>query len=128
MQLPMKRRRRPGPAALTAVALLGVSVSTCGPKDPGERVWFKKCAACHGREGRGDTRFARGRPYAVLTDDVWKNGGDLESIRRLIREGDPKSPMPAYRDRLTPEEIDAVSHHVLRLWERAHGAPVREAQ
>ncbi len=128
MQLPMERRRRPGPAALTAVALLGVSVSTCGPKDPGERVWVRKCAACHGREGRGDTRFALGRPYVVLTDDVWKHGGDLDSIRRLVADGDPKSPMPAYRGRLTPEEIDAVSNHVLRLWTRAHGTPVPESK
>jgi mono/diheme cytochrome c family protein len=125
MRFPMERSLSALPAALAAALL---AAAGCGPKDPGERVWVRKCAACHGRQGRGDTRFARGRPYAVLTDDLWKHGGDLESIRRLICEGDPKSPMPAYRDRLTPEEIDAVSHHVLRLWARAHGAPVREAQ
>ncbi len=100
----------------------------CGPKDPGERVWGRKCSACHGRDGRGDTRFAIGRPYANLTDDAWKHGGDVASIRRLIADGNPKSPMPAFRDRLSPEEIDAVAAHVLKLWGRAHGTPVPEAK
>jgi len=100
----------------------------CGPQDPGERVWGRKCSACHGRGGRGDTRFARGRPFANLTDDAWKHGADLDSIRRLIADGDPKSPMPAFRDRLSAEEIDAVSAHVLTLWSRAHGTPAPEAK
>jgi len=125
MRLPMDRR-----SSLLSAAVAGAVLATagCGPKDPGERVWVRKCAACHGREGRGDTRFARGRPYAVLTDERWKHGGDLESIRRLITDGDPGSPMPPYRGRLTPEEIDAVSHHVLALWTRAHAAPAPEAK
>jgi mono/diheme cytochrome c family protein len=128
MRLPMSRRPSPLRAARVAAALLGVSVSACGPKDPGERVWVRKCAACHGQEGRGDTRFARGRPFTNLTDDRWKHGGDLESIRRLIADGDPASPMPAYGGRLTPEEIDAVSQHVLKLWGRAHGTPAPETK
>ncbi len=122
MRLPMKRRLRFRIAALGAA--LGLLSAGCGPTDPGERVWVRKCSACHGREGRGDTPFGRSRPYTNLTDDVWRHGGDLDSIRRLITDGDPKSPMPPYRDRLSPEEIEAVSRHVLKLWARAHGTPV----
>jgi len=126
MRLPMDRRLRSHSAVFAAALLLGAAA--CGPKDPGERVWVRKCSACHGREGRGDTRFARGRPFAVLTDGAWKHGGDLDSIRRLVADGDPKSPMPPYRDRLTPEEIDAVSRHVLLLEARARAAPAPEAK
>ncbi len=122
MRLPMKRRLRSGIAALGVA--LGLLSAGCGPTDPGERVWVRKCSACHGREGRGDTRFGRSRPYTNLTDDVWRHGGDLDSIRRLITDGDPKSPMPAYRGRLSPEEIEAVTRYVLILWARAHGTPV----
>ncbi len=89
---------------------------------------MRKCSACHGREGRGDTRFAAGRPFAVLTDDLWKHGGDLASIRLLVASGDPGSQMPPFEGRLSPEEIDAVSRHVLTLWARAHGTPVPEAK
>ncbi len=125
MRLPMRRLRLAG-ALPAGVALL--AATACGPSDPGERVWVRKCSACHGREGRGDTRFAAGRPYAVLTDDLWKHGGDLASIRRLVANGDPGSPMPAYEGRLSAAEIDAVSRHVLKLWARAHGTPVPEAK
>ncbi len=128
MRLPMSRRPSGRLGALAAALLFGVSVSACGPTDPGERVWVRKCAACHGREGRGDTRFARGRPYCNLTDDVWKHGRDLDSIRRLIADGDPTSQMPAYRGRLTPAEIDVVAHHVLELRARAHGTPGPETK
>ncbi len=126
MRLPMRRRLRLI-RALPAGATLLVAAA-CGPSNPGERVWVRKCSACHGPEGRGDTRFAAGRPYTVLTDDLWKHGGDLASIRRLIASGDPGSPMPAYEGRLSPEEIDAVSQHVLKLWGRAHGTPAPEAK
>ena len=126
MRLPVRRRLRLFRALPTAAALL--AAAACRPSDPGERVWLRKCSACHGRDGRGDTRFAAGRPYTVLTDDLWKHGGDLASIRRLIAGGDPGSPMPAYEGRLTSEEIDAVSQHVWKLWARAHGTPASEAK
>jgi cbb3-type cytochrome c oxidase subunit III len=121
----MRRRLRLVGALPAAAALLA---GACGPSDPGERVWARKCSACHGREGRGDTRFAAGRPYAVLTDDLWKHGGDLASIRRLVANGDAGSPMPAYEGRLSAEELDAVSRHVRKLWERAHGTPAPEGR
>jgi mono/diheme cytochrome c family protein len=126
MRIPMVRRLFPVNQMLYSAFAAALLAAGCGPKDPGERVWVRKCSACHGRAGRGDTRFAKGRPYAILTDDAWKHGGDLASIRRLIADGDPKSPMPPFRDRLSPEEIDAVAAHVLKLWGRAHGTPVPE--
>ena len=120
MRLPMRKRLRLAGALSALAALLAAG---CGPSDPGERVWVRKCSACHGRTGRGDTRFARGRPYANLTDDAWKHGGDLTSIRRLVAAGDPGSPMPPYEGRLTPGEIDAVSQYVLVLHDRARATP-----
>ncbi|MFI5181849.1 MAG: c-type cytochrome [Thermoanaerobaculia bacterium] len=121
MRFPMRIHHRVVPALLAGAALF--AAGACGPSDPGERVWVRKCSACHGKAGRGDTRFAKGRPYADLTDDNWKHGGDFASIRRLIANGDPGSPMPPYEGRLSPEEIDAVSQHVLKLWARAHLSP-----
>lgn len=126
MRLSVRRRPRLLRALPAGAALL--AAAACGPSDPGERIWVRKCSACHGRDGRGDTRFAAGRPYTILTDDLWKHGSDLASVRRLIASGDSGSPMPAYEGRLTSEEIDAVSQHVLKLWARAHGTPAPEAK
>ena len=104
-----------------------LALSGCAPKDPAERVWVKRCESCHGADGRGRTKFAEGRPYADLRDASWKHGSDLESMKRLISEGDAKSPMPPFKGRLTPEEIDLVARYVLKLSEepgrREKGAP-----
>ncbi len=109
-------RRVVGPALLLPLV-------ACGPSDPGERVWVKKCAGCHGVDGRGQTTFAAGRPFSDLTDGRWKHGGDPESIRKLIADGEPKSPMPAFAGRLSKEEIDAVVRYVLTLAGPKRAAP-----
>lgn len=93
----------------------GLLAACHGDPDPGARIWGQKCAACHGKDGAGGTRFAEGRPFADLTDGRWRHGGDLESIGRLVAEGDPASTMPPFAGTLTPEEIDAVAGHVLKL-------------
>ena len=112
-----ERNERPPLYALIGRAAVGwiLVAAACGPSDPAERVYVRKCAACHGVDGRGKTRFAEGRPYADLTDGKWKHGGDRASIRRLIAEGDPASPMPPYEGRLSPGEIDEAADYVLKL-------------
>jgi mono/diheme cytochrome c family protein len=101
--------------SLSIVLATGTFASCVPDSDPGERVWRKKCAACHGSDGAGRTRFAEGRPFADLTDGRWKHASDRASLRRLVTDGDPSSTMPPFAGRLTPEEIDAVVGHALRL-------------
>jgi mono/diheme cytochrome c family protein len=99
-----------------SIVLASVALPSCAPEsDPGARLWRKKCAACHGADGAGRTRFAEGRPFANLTDGRWKHGPDRVSLRRLVADGDPASTMPPFAGRLAPEEIDAVVDHALKL-------------
>jgi mono/diheme cytochrome c family protein len=114
----MRRSRRI--TVLTLLLAAGSFAGCAGDPDPGTRVWRKKCAACHGRDGAGKTRFAEGRPFADLTDGRFRHAADRASMRRLVADGDPTSTMPPFAGTLTPEEIDAVVGHVLRL---ASGSP-----
>jgi mono/diheme cytochrome c family protein len=99
-----------------SIALAAGALCACAPdSDPGARLWRRNCSACHGADGAGRTRFARGRPFADLTDGRWKHGSDRASIRRLVADGDPASTMPPFEGRLTPAEIDAVVDHALKL-------------
>jgi mono/diheme cytochrome c family protein len=100
---------------LALAAALAAVLWSCGPSEPAAKVFYKKCSACHGMDGRGRTKFAAGRPFADLTDGKWKHGGDRASIRKLVAEGDPGSPMPPFRGRLTPDEIDLSVDYVLRV-------------
>ena len=110
----MTYTQRITPVALAL--LLAGGLSGCArDADPGARVFRKRCSACHGTDGRGRTRFAEGRPYADLTDGRWRHGPDRATIRSLVADGDPRSTMPPFADRLTPAEIDAVVDHVLKL-------------
>jgi len=101
--------------SLSILLAVGVLPSCAPESDPGARIWRKKCAACHGSDGAGRTRFAEGRPFANLTDGRWKHGPDRDSLRRLVADGDPASTMPPFAGRLTPAEIDAVVDHALKL-------------
>ena len=78
-------------------------------------MYARKCAGCHGPSGASTPSYRARFPYADLTDGRWRHAGDVESMRRLITEGDPKSPMPRFDGRLSPEEIDAVARYVDRL-------------
>lgn len=108
-----------------ALSVAGASSGCTKDPDPAARVWQRRCAACHGPDGAGRTRFAEGRPYADLTDGKWKHAPDRESLRRLVAEGDPASPMPPFTGTLTPEEIDAVVDRTLELAARAERGAAR---
>ena len=111
----------PRPTFALAAALASILWS-CGPSEPSARVFYRRCAACHGMDGKGRTKPAEGRPYADLTDGKWKHGGDRASIRKVVEEGEPGSPMPPFRERLTLEEIDLSVDYVLGV---AGASPVR---
>ena len=111
--LPSRRSR-----LLSLLALLAVSLPAgCGPSDPGERVWARKCAGCHGREGRGKADYAAKFPYVDLTDGKFRHPADRASVLKVVADGgENASPMPPYRDRLSPEELEAVVGLVLKIY------------
>ena len=98
----------PRPLLLVAVApvlLLGAcnrpSIRTAsGAPNPAE-VYRLYCEGCHGKDGR------RGEPAAHLTGVGAK---PLVSVLQVITEG--RKAMPAWKDRLKPDEIEAVARHI----------------
>lgn len=89
----------------------------------GRITFANNCQPCHGPGGEG--RLG----YPALGDDVWLWGGTLEEIQHSITVGirsDHKdtraSTMPAFgAGALKPEEIEAVTDHVMALY----GNPAR---
>lgn len=78
------------------------------------------CAACHGREGRGDGQQKmideEGLPTRPrdLTKGLFKGSSQPQSIYRLYLAGMPGTPMPALRKN-TPQELSDLTHFVLSL-------------
>ncbi|MCW8878963.1 MAG: c-type cytochrome [Kangiellaceae bacterium] len=68
----------------------------------GEQIYQKECSACHGKNGEGVTGPALGNQSALAhnTDEV---------IRYAIRHGRQDTPMPAFENKLTSQQIDDVT-------------------
>ncbi len=96
-----------------ALAMLLAACDDWLVRSPGERLWRKHCASCHGLDASGNTPRQMGNPWADLRDDAWKHlGGEDEQIENVIRQG-IFGEMPAH-DELTREEMRALIAH-LRL-------------
>jgi cbb3-type cytochrome c oxidase subunit III len=101
-----------------ALALLGGCDQLFPHRSPGERLYLDNCADCHGVDGRGNTVREMGQPYADLTDDVWKFGGDDTSVANAIREGS-FGLMPAFQEKLSDQQIQALVSYLKVLRKRA---------
>jgi mono/diheme cytochrome c family protein/rhodanese-related sulfurtransferase len=68
----------------------------------GAKVYADNCASCHGAQGEGGSGTALGNPTMLaLTPDAF--------IRHTIENGRDGTPMQAFRDTLSPAQIDAVT-------------------
>jgi cytochrome c oxidase cbb3-type subunit 3 len=76
----------------------------------GQVLFIDNCAACHGREGRGNR--ALGAPD--LTDNDWLYGGDGKSIVASIQDG-RRGAMPPFAGTLSEEDITNVANYVQSL-------------
>jgi cbb3-type cytochrome c oxidase subunit III len=110
----------------STLLLAAVLVAGCGKLFPhrsqGEELYRQNCADCHGVDGRGNTVLAMGQPYADLTDDVWKNGGDDDAIENSIRVGS-FGLMPGFQEKLTGQQVQALVAYLKVLRQRAGATP-----
>jgi cbb3-type cytochrome c oxidase subunit II len=83
----------------------GASVVTAGGA-----VYSEHCAECHGDTGNGDGFAARELP--IMPGDFTGEQPTLEESVRVLREGVKGTSMAPWTDRLSDEEIVAVSHYI----------------
>ncbi|MEM9646594.1 MAG: cbb3-type cytochrome c oxidase N-terminal domain-containing protein [Planctomycetota bacterium] len=74
----------------------------------GEIVFRTNCVSCHGREGEG-------KVGPNLTDEHYKNVKTVADIASVIANGANANAMPAWSNRLHPNEIVLVSAYVASL-------------
>ena len=89
----------------------------------GQEVFTENCAVCHGEAGRGDGPAAAGlslKPpdYGNGHLDIHTDGDIFYWIQNGISQG---SPMPAFKDKLTDDDIWNVVNTVRRLRNQASG-------
>jgi cytochrome c oxidase cbb3-type subunit III len=85
----------------------------------GKEKFMTICIACHGPEGKGNPAIGS----ANLTDKVWLYGSSEAQITETVVKGrnmNPtpgQTPMPAWKDQLSPAKIQLVAGYV---WSLSH--------
>ncbi|MEW6029609.1 MAG: c-type cytochrome [Chloroflexota bacterium] len=76
----------------------------------GSQLFAQNCSRCHGPEGQGTQRAPALNVKAFLTDT-----SDL-AIQQIVTQGVPGTAMPAWGDRMTESDIQAIVGFI-RQWE-----------
>jgi cytochrome c6 len=94
--------------------LVGLAAGACGP-DPGTPagLYYHQCARCHAVGGTGNPRSAKRMKGLDLTASEMVAVGDRAAVAQRIAEGE--GAMPAFGDKLDPEEIATLVDYVLEL-------------
>ena len=86
---------------LTAVILAGAARA-----DDAAALFQRKCAVCHGKDGKGNTKVAQ----TMGIKDLTKTSLSVAEYEKIIAEG--KGKMPANKGKLSDEEIKSLAAYV----------------
>ena len=89
-------------------------VAGCARKNlTSPEIYELYCTRCHGERGQGDPRSLTLYPHANLLVSPMMLRGDRAAIRERIAEG--YGPMPGFKRRLTPQEVERLVDYTLQL-------------
>jgi len=101
-----------------ALVFLHSNAAKAAPDPKIARTWKAKCASCHGAEGKGDTEQGVKMKLPDMTKPEWQKENPDEKMRQAITNGvkkEGKEGMDAYKDVLSPEQIDGLVAYVRAL-------------
>ena len=93
-------------AAATAAAPSPGAIPQCGETN---QVFAQRCALCHGVDGKG----IASRHTPDFTDSSWQQSQADKKLLDAITNG-TENGMPAFGGQLTPAQIDALVHCMIR--------------
>jgi mono/diheme cytochrome c family protein len=100
------------------VSILGLAWSGVAlADDTAEDVYRAKCKGCHGEDGKAHTKIGVKEKIPDMTTAEWQAHTPDSEIKEVITEGSPKkgSKMKAFKDKLTPGEIDSLVGYLRQL-------------
>lgn len=103
--------------SLSLTAFLGLVLFPFGASAiEGQPLYGKSCTLCHGEDGTGDTGMGRrARTKGEPWPDLSKSKSTREDVLKVIKEGVPGTAMKAYTEKLSAEEIEALTNYVMTL-------------
>lgn len=95
-------------AALMLALMVTAPLALAGD---GEAIYNKKCAACHGKDGKGDTKMGKKKGARDYTDAaVQASYTDEEGVKAILDgvEADGKTVMKGAKGKITEAEAKAI--------------------
>jgi cytochrome c553 len=89
------------------IAML-VMFATAAWADERPLLWKARCSMCHGRVGRGDTKWGRQYMTPDFTSAEWQTQITDEKIRSTILNGKPATKMRSMRDEATDAQVEEL--------------------
>lgn len=100
-------------AAIVFTASGATTINEVAKAADAATIYTRECVSCHGRDGRGQTRKGRQTRARDMTDPEWQDDVSDERLFNSISNGRGK--MPAFRKKISENDIDALVAHVRRL-------------
>jgi mono/diheme cytochrome c family protein len=104
---------------LLALPLLLSALIGCARDRSTPGLYKSNCARCHGAQGQGPRKPIKLYPHLSLLASPMVRQGDRAAVRQQIVEGD--GPMPSFRRRLSPAEVERLVDFTLQLPSRKAG-------
>ena len=76
-------------------------------EDAGE-LFVKTCASCHGKDGKAQTPAAKKLGVKDLSQSKLTDTQIVQQITEGKKDPDGRSKMPAFNEKLTPEQIQSL--------------------
>lgn len=92
----------------SVAAVLFLSAGAARAADDGAELYKTKCASCHGPDGKGS---AMGKKMG--SPELGGSKMSAAEVAKVVEEG--KGKMMAFKGKLTPEQVKAVSAYVKTL-------------
>lgn len=93
-------------------AMLALLFSTYAFAESGADTYKKKCSACHGAKGAGDTLLGKNLKLRPLSSPEVQNKSDAE-LFTIISKG--RNRMPRFDDKLSKDQIRALVEYIRSL-------------
>lgn len=100
-------------AGLSLFTVLGAGNTNEAAVADAATIYNRQCVSCHGRDGRGRTRKGRQNHARDMTSASWQDDVSDERLFNSINNGRGK--MPAFRKKISENDIDALVAYVRRM-------------
>src|SRR5215510_8891184 len=92
------------------------AASTTSPARSSSQLYSKFCVACHGRDGKAQTRKGKFSHARDLTDAEWQDDVSDERLFNSIMNGrNVRGNMPAFSDKINDQEAESLVGLVRRF-------------